>query len=36
MTGMIAAGIGLIGHSEIPDWYLANVVDTNETFTYFG
>jgi hypothetical protein len=36
LTGVTAAGIGLIGHSEVYDWYLANVVDANETFTYFG
>ncbi len=36
LTNVAAPGIGLIGHSEVPLWYLANVVDTNETFTYFG
>ncbi len=36
LTNVTAPGIGLIGHGEVPDWYLANVVDTNETFTYFG
>ncbi|MGH7170952.1 MAG: hypothetical protein ACRELG_11795 [Gemmataceae bacterium] len=36
LTNVTAAGIGLIGHSEVHDWYLANVVDANETFTYFG
>jgi hypothetical protein len=36
LTNVTAAGIGLIGHYEIHDWYLANVVDANETFTYFG
>jgi hypothetical protein len=36
LTNVIAAGIGLIGHSEVPDWYMANVVETNKTFTYFG
>jgi hypothetical protein len=25
---------GLVGHSEVPLWYLNNVVDPNETFTY--
>jgi len=35
LTNGSAAGIGLIGHGEMPDWYLANVVDTNKTFTYF-
>jgi hypothetical protein len=32
LTDVNAAGIGLIGHSETHDWYLANVVDTNRTF----
>ena len=36
LTNVVAAGIGLIGHYEVHDWYLANVVDTNETFTYTG
>ena len=36
LTNVVAAGIGLIGHYEVHDWYLANVVDTNETFTYSG
>jgi hypothetical protein len=36
LTGVIAPGIGLIGHDEVHDWYMANVVDTNKTFTYFG
>jgi hypothetical protein len=36
LTNVSAPGIGLIGHGEVPDWYLANVVDTDETFTYFG
>jgi hypothetical protein len=36
LTNVVAAGIGRIGHSEVPNWYLANVVDTNETFNYFG
>ena len=36
LTNMTAPGIGLIGHYDVHDWYLANVVDTNETFTYFG
>jgi len=35
LTNVSAPSIGLIGHSEVPYWYLANVVDTNETFTYF-
>ena len=36
LTNVIAPGIGRIGHSEVHDWYMANVVDTNETFTFFG
>jgi hypothetical protein len=36
LTDVNAAGIGLIGHSEVPDWYLVNVVDTDQTFDYFG
>jgi hypothetical protein len=36
LTNVNAAGIGLIGHYEVHDWYITNVVDTNETFTYFG
>lgn len=36
LTNVTAAGIGLIGHYEVHDWYLANVVDANKTFNYFG
>jgi hypothetical protein len=36
LTDVFAAGIGLIGHAEVPQWYLENVVYKNETFTYFG
>jgi len=36
LTNVMAPGLGLIGHSEVHDWYMANVVDTNATFTYFG
>lgn len=36
LTNVTASGIGLIGHDEVHDWYLANVVDANKTFTYFG
>lgn len=36
LTNVVAPGIGLIGHYDVHDWYLANVVDNNETFTYFG
>ncbi len=35
LTNVVAPGIGPIGHVEVHDWYLANVVDTNRTFTYF-
>lgn len=34
VTSVNAPGIGLIGHSEVPDWYMANVVATKETFTF--
>jgi hypothetical protein len=33
LTNVNAPGIGLIGHFETHDWYLANVVKTNETFS---
>jgi hypothetical protein len=36
LTNVIAATIGLIGHSEVPDWFMMNVVEANKTFTYFG
>lgn len=36
LTDVTAPGIGLIGHSEVHDWYLANVVDANKTFDYFS
>lgn len=36
LTNLVAPGIGLIGHVEVHDWYMANVVDTDKTFTYFG
>lgn len=35
LTNVIAPGIGLLGHYEIHDWYLANVVNPDKTFTYF-
>lgn len=35
LTDVFAANIGLIGHAEIPTWYLDNVVYMNRTFTYF-
>lgn len=35
LTNVTAAGIGLIGHYEVPVWYLMNVVDANKTFTDF-
>jgi hypothetical protein len=34
LTNVIAPGIGLIGHYEVPLWYLDNVVYKNKTFTY--
>ncbi len=36
LTNVNAPGIGFIGHSEVHDWYLVNVVEANKTFTYFG
>ncbi len=36
LTGVVAPGIGLIGHYDVHDWYLANVVNADRTFTYFG
>jgi hypothetical protein len=33
LTNVNAPGIGFIGHSEVHDWYLANIVDSNKTFT---
>lgn len=36
LTDTIAPGIGLIGHTEVPAWYMANVVQTDKTFDYFG
>lgn len=35
LTNVNAPGIGFIGHTEVHDWYQANVVNTNKTFTYF-
>jgi hypothetical protein len=35
LTNVNAPGIGFIGHSEVHDWYQANVVNANKTFTYF-
>jgi len=34
LTNVFAPNLGLIGHSEVPYWYIANVVNANETFTY--
>lgn len=34
LTNVNATGIGLIGHGEVPLWYLANVVENKETFTF--
>ncbi len=36
LTNVFASGIGLIGHSDVPLWYLNNVVAPSETFSYFG
>jgi hypothetical protein len=36
LTNVIAPGIGLVGHEEVPLWYLANVVNTDKTFDYFN
>jgi hypothetical protein len=36
LTGVNAPGVGLVGHSEVHDWYEVNVVQTNRTFNYFG
>ncbi len=36
LTNVYAANIGLVGHDEVPLWYLMNVVSTNETFAYVG
>jgi len=36
LTNVFAPNLGLIGHSEVPLWYIANVANTNETFTYPG
>jgi hypothetical protein len=36
LTNVFASNIGLIGHSDVPLWYVANVVNADETFTYFG
>jgi hypothetical protein len=36
LTNVVATGIGLIGHTEVHEWYINNVADANKTFTYFG
>jgi|SRR5579875_663528 hypothetical protein len=36
LTNVFVPNLGLIGHGEVPLWYLENVVDTDETFSYFG
>lgn len=36
LTNVRSPGIGLIGHEETHEWYMANVVDTDETFSFFG
>jgi hypothetical protein len=36
LTDVFAANLGLIGHAEVPFWYLMNVVVSNQTFNYFA
>jgi hypothetical protein len=36
LTNVFAPKLGLIGHAEVPLWYLEYVVDTDQTFSYFG
>jgi hypothetical protein len=36
LTDVYAANLGLIGHAEVPLWYLYNVVNADKTFTSFG
>jgi hypothetical protein len=36
LTNVFAPNLGLIGHSEVPLWYIANVVNANDTFTHSG
>jgi hypothetical protein len=36
LTGAMAPGGGLVGHSEVHDWYEANVAAKDQTFTFFG
>jgi len=36
LTNVFATGIGLIGHADVPLWYLANIVDPNEAFAVLG
>jgi hypothetical protein len=36
LTSVRAPGVGLIGHYEVPVWYVLNVADTGRTFNYFG
>ncbi len=33
LSNVFATGIGLIGHSDVPLWYLANVVETHKALT---
>lgn len=35
LTDMVVSNLGLIGHAEVPQWYLDNVVLANKTFDYF-
>jgi hypothetical protein len=34
LTNMFVPGLGLIGHAEVPLWYMDYVVGTNSTFDY--
>jgi hypothetical protein len=36
LTNVFIPSLGLIGHAEVPLWYLDYVVNTNSTFDYFG
>ncbi len=36
LTNVNAPGVGLVGHSEVHDWYQVNVADDGKTFNYFG
>jgi hypothetical protein len=36
LTNVFTPLLGLIGHSEVPLWYILNVANANQTFTYSG